>query len=97
MEIIIRDIGNSKGIILPQSLIKKYHFFKKVILSETPQGIIISSAETKSLFEQKLEKLKANKKNIYALMSKQAEDAETIAYYEQQAEEIGNIDLEILD
>jgi len=96
MEAIIRNIGNSKGIIIPQSFIKKYHFSKKVIISETQQGIIISSVKTRSLFEQMLEDLKVNKKKVYALMEKEASDPETIAYYEQQANELGDIDLEIL-
>lgn len=51
----------------------------------------------KGLFEQKLNELKANKEQVYALMQQQASDPETIAYYEQQAKEFGNIDLEIMD
>lgn len=51
----------------------------------------------KSLFEIKLENLKANKERIYALIQQQASDPETIAYYEQQAKDLGNIDLEIMD
>ena len=51
----------------------------------------------KSLFEIKLEDLKANKEQIYAQMKEQASDPETIDYYEQQAKEFGNIDLEIFD
>ena len=47
----------------------------------------------KILFENKLEELKANKKQIYALMKEQASDPDTIAYYEQQAKELGEIDL----
>lgn len=50
----------------------------------------------KSLFEIKLDELKANKKKVYALMQQQASDPKTIAYYEQQAKEIGGIDLVIL-
>lgn len=51
----------------------------------------------KSLLEIKLDELRANKEQIYALMQQQASDPETIAYYEQQAKELGEIDLEILD
>ncbi|MBE7442056.1 MAG: hypothetical protein HS119_06340 [Flavobacteriales bacterium] len=50
----------------------------------------------KGSFEQKLVDLKANKEKIYALMQKQASDPDTITYYEQQAKELGGIDLEIL-
>lgn len=51
----------------------------------------------KSLFEIKLDELRANKDKVYALMRKQASDPETIAYYEQQAKELGYIDIEIMD
>lgn len=50
----------------------------------------------KSLFEVKLDELKANKKLIYAKMKEQASDPETVAYYEQQDKELGDIDLEVL-
>lgn len=51
----------------------------------------------KKLFEVKLDELRANKEKVYALMQQQASDPETIAYYEQQAKELGNIDIEIMD
>jgi len=51
----------------------------------------------KSLFELKLDELKTNKEKVHALMRKQASDPETIAYYEQQAKELGDIDIEIMD
>lgn len=51
----------------------------------------------KSLFEIKLEDLKANKEQIYALMQQEASDPETIAYYEQQAKELGDTDLQIME
>lgn len=51
----------------------------------------------KSLFENKLDELKTNKEKVYALMRQQASEPETIAYYEQQAKELGDIDIEILE
>lgn len=51
----------------------------------------------KNLFEIKLDELKANKEQIYALMQQQASDPEMITYYEQQAKELGEIDIEILE
>jgi hypothetical protein len=51
----------------------------------------------KSLFEINLSKLKANKKQIYAQMKEQASDPDTIAYYEQQAKELGDVDIEVFD
>lgn len=47
----------------------------------------------KSLFKIKLDELRANKERIYALMQQQASDPETIAYYEQQAKELGEIEI----
>lgn len=51
----------------------------------------------KGSFEQKLDELKDKKEQVYALMQQQASDPETIAYYEQQAKELGDIDIEIMD
>ncbi len=48
-------------------------------------------------FKTKLDELRANKEKVYALIRKQASDPETIAYYEQQAKELGDIDIEILE
>ncbi len=57
----------------------------------------MKTKKNKTIFENKLEELKANKEQIYSLMKQQASDPETIAYYEQQAKELGEIDLEIFD
>ena len=56
----------------------------------------METLNNKNLFEIKLNELRANKEKIYALMKEQAFDPETIAYYEQQAEEFGEVDIEIL-
>jgi len=97
MKTSIRNIGNSKGVIIPNNLIKKYHFKKKVIFIETDAGLIIKPTQEKSLFEQKLVYVKANKDKIYRKMKQEAQNNEIIAYYEQQTDDYGNIDLEILD
>ncbi len=56
----------------------------------------MKTPDKKSSFKQKKELLITNKEKIYALMKKQAANPETIAYYEQQAKEMGEIDLKIL-
>lgn len=56
----------------------------------------MKNPNNKSLFEEKIVKLKADKESIYTLMEQEASDPDTIAHYEQQAKEIGGIDLEIL-
>lgn len=92
----IRNIGNSKGIIIPKSFIEKFHFLKTVTILETEDGLMITPTEEKSLYETKLAQLKLNKKQLYALMTKQAQDKKTIDYYNNQLD-LGDIDLEILD
>lgn len=57
----------------------------------------METPDKKNLFVIKLDELRANKEKIYALMQQQASDPETIAYYEQQAKKLEDIDLEILD
>lgn len=59
-------------------------------------GIIITPIESKSLFDEKLGKLKANKEAVYTLMEQEAAEPETIAHYEEQAKELGDIDVEII-
>lgn len=97
MEATIRNIGNSKGIIIPKSLVEKYHLLKKVLLVETKDGLVIKPTTEKSLFEQKLETIRANKEKVYKRMSKEASNDKVIAYYEQQAKELGDIDVEIIE
>lgn len=53
--------------------------------------------QDKNLFKNKLEELKVNKEQIYAQMKEQASDPDTIAHYEQQAKELGDVDIEVFD
>jgi antitoxin MazE len=43
------QIGNSKGIRLPKSLISKYGLGDKVFLEELPEGILVHPTETSKL------------------------------------------------
>jgi len=56
----------------------------------------MTKPKNKSLFEKKIVKLKADKESIYTLMEQVASDPDTIAHYEQQAKELGDIDVEIM-
>lgn len=94
---IIRKIGNSKGIILPKKIIDKYHFCDLVIINEGEDGITIKPVKRKSLFREKLEKASAHKTQLYKTMEQEANNENTIAYYKNQIEEIGNIDLNIIE
>lgn len=95
METKIRKIGNSSGIILPKALIDKYDL-ADVIVEDHGDGIMIRPA-VKSLFQAKMEEAKKNKKAIYSEMKKQASQPEIQALYQQESEEWGDIDIEIID
>jgi len=95
METKIRKIGNSSGIILPKALIDKYDL-ADVIIEDRGDGIMIRPA-VKSLFQAGMEEARKNKKAIYSEMKKQAAQPEIQALYEQESEDWGNIDTEIID
>ncbi|PSL04954.1 AbrB/MazE/SpoVT family DNA-binding domain-containing protein [Cecembia rubra] len=95
METKIRKIGNSSGVILPKALIDKYEL-AEVVIEDHGDGIMIRPA-TKSIFQLKMEEARKNKKAIYITMEKEASDLETKTYYEQEVEEWGDIDTEIIE
>ncbi len=97
METIIRNIGNSKGIIIPKYFLDKYNFKNAVEIKEGEHSIIIKPLEEKSLFQKKLDALKADKYEVYNEMRSVAESDETINYYKMQEKEIDDIDLEIIE
>ena len=97
MEIAVRDIGNSKGIIIPKYFLDKYNFKKMVEIKEGKNGLIIKPVEEKSLFQKKLDVIKLNKYEIYDEMRVVAERDDTKEYYKNDVEGIGDIDLEILE
>ncbi len=96
METTIRKIGNSRGIIIPQSLIEKYDL-KRVSLEETDSGILLKSIEEKSEYEKGVEELRRTKHIWQAEIEKEANDPDTIAYYEKVAEEMEDWDMEIME
>ena len=95
METKIRKIGNSSGIILPKALIEKYEL-AEVVIEDHGDGIMIRPA-TKSIFQLKMEEARKNRNTIYTTMEKEASDPETKTYYEQEVEEWGDIDTEIIE
>jgi len=91
----LTNVGNSKAVILPKRLISKYGL-KKVVIQETDSGILIKSAEgEEQTFQEKLDKLKKSKKEVYARMKVQAQDPETIAYYENN--DFSEIDVDFIE
>jgi antitoxin component of MazEF toxin-antitoxin module len=95
METKIRKIGNSSGIILPKSLVEKYDL-SDVIIEDHGDGIMIKPV-SKSIFQVKMEEARKNRKAVYSEMEKEASNPETIAFYEQEVEEWGDVDTEIID
>lgn len=80
----LTNVGNSKALILPKRLVNKYKL-DQVSIRETPEGILIAPAKSKPDFQERLEKLRKNKKAIYIKIAKQASDPETIRYYDEEA------------
>ena len=90
----LTNVGNSKALILPKRLVDQYKL-EQVIIRETEEGILIVPAKSKPDFQERLEKLRKNKKAVYAKIAKQASDPETIRYYGQES--LGDIDTDIIE
>jgi len=88
----LTTVGNSKAVILPKKLIDKYHLHK-VIIQDTDEGILILPATDKPTFQEKLEVLRKNKKEVYSHMKTQACDLETKSYYEKI--DLSEVDVDI--
>jgi antitoxin component of MazEF toxin-antitoxin module len=89
-------VGNSKALILPADLIKKYDL-EKVIIEETEDGILIRSANRQTGFQKTLEKLRKNKSALYKRIRSQAENAETLKYYSQRTVNFSDVDTDIVE
>ena len=88
------NVGNSKAVIIPKRLIEKFHL-EKVIIQETEEGILLLPSTDKPSFQEKLENLRRNKKEIYNRMKKHAEDPKMISYYERDS--LSEVDVDIID
>lgn len=77
----LTDIGNSKGVLLPQDLLKRYGLENEIILEPTDDGILLKAH--KPSFSDRVNKLRKNKDKIYKRMKQQSEDKETQEYYER--------------
>lgn len=90
----LTNVGNSKALILPKRLVNKYKL-EQVSIRETEEGILIVPAKSKPDFQERLEKLRKNKKAVYAKIARQASDPEIIKYYEQEG--LYDIDSDIIE
>ena len=67
----LTTVGNSKAVILPSAMVKRFRL-KKVIIEATEVGILIRPVETKTSFQKKMELARRNKTAIYKQMEKEA-------------------------
>lgn len=92
----LTSVGNSKAVIIPSELVKKYKL-EKVIIEETEGGILIRSAVENTTFQKAVEKLRKNKAALYKRMESQANDPETINFYAKSANNFSDVDPDILE
>ncbi|MDP2040350.1 MAG: AbrB/MazE/SpoVT family DNA-binding domain-containing protein [Algoriphagus sp.] len=92
----LTKLGNSKALIIPAELIKKYGL-DEVILEEKPEGILIRSAVKRTGFQKSVDELRQYKTEIYSRIELQANEPETIEYYKKSANDLSDIDLDIIE
>lgn len=92
----LTTVGNSKALILPAEMVKRYKL-EKVTIEETEDGILIRSAVQETNFQKAADKLKKNKTALYKRIESQANEPDTIAYYSKSANNLSDVDLDILE
>ena len=91
----LTSVGNSKAVILPSEMIKKYGL-DKVSIEETEDGILIRSATVhQKSFQRNVEKLRKNKTALYKRIESQANDPKTMAYYARN-NHFSDVDIDII-
>jgi len=92
----LTTVGNSKAVILPSEMIKKYKL-DKVLIEETEEGILIRSAREDTNLQKSIEKLRKNRTALYKRIESQANDPETIKYYAKSNNNFSDVDLDIIE
>lgn len=95
MEKTLTTVGNSKALIIPAELIKKYKL-DRVVLEETENGILIRAVGKPDNFQEKLRKLREYKTEIYEKMENEAREPEVQQYYGNSSNDFSDVDIEIL-
>ena len=90
------SVGNSKAVILPSEMVKKYGL-EKVFIEDTNDGILIRSASQNSNLHVTIEKLRKQKEALYRRMESQANNVNTIKYYSKESNNFSEAGLDILD
>lgn len=92
----LTSVGNSKAVILPAEMIKKYKLAEgDLVIEETEAGILIRPSNEVSAFAKALEKLRSRKYEVYKRMSERANDPATQDYYAGTGLE--DVDTEVID
>jgi antitoxin component of MazEF toxin-antitoxin module len=92
----LTKVGNSKAVILPSAMVKRFKL-KRVTIEATEEGILIRPVVTKTGFQKKMELARKNKAAIYKQMEKEANDPRTIAFYNNSNNTFEDIDLDIIE
>jgi antitoxin component of MazEF toxin-antitoxin module len=92
----LTPVGNSKAVILPADMIRKYKLTEgEVIIEETERGILIRPSEQASPFAKALDLLRKKKYEVYRRMEAEANDPATHAHYASR--DLDDLDTEIYD
>ena len=89
-------VGNSKALIIPASLIKKYDLHQ-IIIEETEEGLLIKSATKIDSFQKKVKKLIRNRSLICRRMNAQASHPDTIKYYADPENNFSEVDVDMVE
>jgi antitoxin component of MazEF toxin-antitoxin module len=92
----LTPVGNSKAVILPSEMVKKYKL-DRVVIEETEDGILIRPAVENTGYQKAVEKLKKNKAAVYKRIESQSNDPATIKYYAKSANDFSDVDPDILE
>lgn len=90
------SVGNSRAVILPAEMVKKYGL-EKVFIEDTNNGILIRSASQNYNLHVTIEKLRKHKESLYKRLESQANNVNTIKYYSKDANNFSEAGLDILD
>lgn len=96
MKTTLRKIGNSRGIIIPKGLIEKYDLHKVEIV-ETEKGILLISDNRASSIHDRLNELKSHQEKWLKKVEAAASQKTIQDYYQKEAEEFGDIDIDIIE
>jgi antitoxin component of MazEF toxin-antitoxin module len=94
MEKRLTIVGNSMAVTLPAAWVKQ-HNVAKVTLQITDEGILIKPVQHVSSFQQKMETARLAKEETYKKIEAQANDPDTLAFYDNSNNTLNDVDVDI--